>query len=588
MKQLQKNENALFDKKDNTLYFHSNLTVNELANALGRPMIDIVEYFFLQGKLRNATATLNQDDIAELCLSWNINFEQAEKYISQDEKILIRKDEENLLAPRPPVVTIMGHVDHGKTSLLDYIRKSKVAQGESGGITQHIGAYQVKKNNNLITFIDTPGHEAFTQMRTKGSKITDIVVIVVAADDGPMPQTVECIDHARNANVEIIVAINKIDKPQANIEKVQSSMSELGLVPIEWGGKVPFIPISAKTGANVDELLNEIISLAELLDLKTVPNGPAQGSVIESYVDPKRGAIATILVQKGQLKIGDYVASKDCYGKIKAIFDEHNRPLKIANPSQPVVILGLNNNPETGSIISVYPSEKEAKEIAKKYEQIERNANFTTTSLVNDKTLNLIIRADAEGSIEAINHSLSQTSLGEHKVNIIRAQSGPITNSDVDLAKASNSIIMGFHVRPQANTREHAKTHNVEIKTYDIIYKMIEDVVFLLKGLQPNVDVEKVQGQAEVRNIFKASKIGTIAGCMVSHGKITSTSRVRIIRDGKIIFTGQISELKRFKDNVKVVNAGFECGITIKNFNDIKEQDIVEAYEIISEKTNQE
>uniref|UniRef100_A0A2C9JR68 Translation initiation factor IF-2, chloroplastic n=1 Tax=Biomphalaria glabrata TaxID=6526 RepID=A0A2C9JR68_BIOGL len=481
-------------------------------------MIDVVEYFFLQGKLH--------------------------------EKILIRKDEERFLASRPPVVTIMGHVDHGKTSLLDFIRKSKVAQGESGGITQHIGAYQVKKNNNLITFIDTPGHEAFTQMRTKGSKITDIVIIVVAADDGPMPQTVECIDHARNANVEIIVAVNKIDKPQANVEKVQSAMSEL--------------------------------------DLKTVPNGPAQGSVIESYIDPKRGAIATILVQKGQLKVGDFVASKDCYGKVKAIFDEHNRPLKIANPSQPVVILGLNNNPETGSIISVYPSEKEAKEIAKKYEQIERNANFTTTSLVNDKTLNLIIRADAEGSIEAINHSLAQTSLGDHKVNIIRAQSGPITNSDVDLAKASNSIIMGFHVRPQANTREHAKTHNVEIKTYDIIYKMIEDVVSLLKGLQPNVDVEKVQGQAEVRNIFKASKIGTIAGCMVSHGKITSTSRIRIIRDGKIIFTGQISELKRFKDNVKVVNAGFECGITIKNFNDIKEQDIIEAYEIISEKTNQE
>ncbi|HKL90202.1 MAG TPA: translation initiation factor IF-2, partial [Allomuricauda sp.] len=507
------------------------------------------------------------------------------------------KDTPEDLVPRAPIVTVMGHVDHGKTSLLDYVRKENVIAGESGGITQHIGAYSVAlEDGQRITFLDTPGHEAFTAMRARGAQVTDIAIIVIAADDDIMPQTKEAISHAQAAGVPIVFAINKVDKPTANPDKVKEGLASMNLLVEDWGGKVQSHDISAKTGQGVKELLEKVLLEAELLELQANPDRLATGTVVEAFLDKGRGYVATILVQTGTLNIGDYVLAGTCSGKVKAMQDERGNNIESAGPSTPISILGLDGAPQAGDRFHVLEDEREAKQIAAKRSQLQREQSVRTQrhitldeigrriALGDFQELNIILKGDVDGSVEALTDSFQKLSTDEIQVNIIHKGVGAITESDVLLASASDAIIIGFNVRPMGNARSIADKEEIDIRTYSIIYDAINDLKDAMEGMLSPEMKEEITGNAEIRETFKISKIGTIAGCMVTSGKIFRNSRIRLIRDGVVIYTGELASLKRFKDDVKEVSKGYDCGLQIKNYNDIREGDIVEAFQEVAVK----
>jgi len=521
------------------------------------------------------------------------------EYVSADvtEAIAPEEDSEEDLLPRPPIVTVMGHVDHGKTSLLDYIRKANVIAGEAGGITQHIGAYNVKlSDGRRITFLDTPGHEAFTAMRARGAKVTDLAIIIVAADDDVMPQTIEAINHASAAGVPMVFAINKIDKPTANPDKIKEELANMNYLVEEWGGKYQSQDISAKKGIGVDELMEKVLLEAELLDLKANPDRLAVGSVIESSLDKGRGYVATVLVQNGTLKVGDVILAGTHYGKIKAMFNERNQRVTEAGPSTPVLILGLNGAPTAGDTFNVLETEQEAREIAAKREQLQRELGLRTKKrpgleelgrrrALNDfHELNLVVKGDVDGSVEALSDSLIKLSTPEIQVNVLHKGVGAISESDVTLAAASDAIIIGFQVRPSGAARKEAEKEGVEIRLYSVIYKAIEEVKDAMEGLLSPEIKEEITGTAEVLQTYHISKVGTIAGAIVRDGKIKSRSKVRVIRDGIVIYTGELGSLKRFKDDVKEVVSGYDCGLSVQGYNDIREGDLIEAYEEVEVK----
>jgi translation initiation factor IF-2 len=569
------------------------ITVSELANTLKVPPTQIVTFAFKElGQMVTINQRLDFDMIELIASAFGFQAVREEEYATtQTEQAA---DAAETLKPRPPVVTIMGHVDHGKTSLLDYVRKTNVVAGEAGGITQHIGAYQVTlKDNRKITFLDTPGHEAFTAMRARGAQVTDIVVLVVAADDAIMPQTIEAISHAKNAGVPLVVAINKIDLPTANVQKVKQDLLSHGVVLEEFGGTTLATPISAKKGTNVEELLDQILLQAELLDLKANPERKAQGTVLEASLDPGKGALATILVQNGTLRVGDDFICGQYSGRVRAMYDERGGPESEVGPSTPVQILGFEGVPEAGDTFLAMADAAEARDIAQKRQRLEREAQHRRSGRVKTledfmaeaaeggvATLRIIIKADQGGPAEALADALAQLSTAEVKVEVVHRGVGAITESDVLLARASGAIIVGFHVRPDSNARAAADRERVEIRTYRIIYEAVEEVKLAMEGLLAPEKKEVVLGEAEVRQIFKIAKIGTIAGCFVRSGVIPRTGRARVIRNGVEVYDGTLASLKRFKDDVREVREGFECGIGIENFNDIKVGDLIESYRI--------
>jgi translation initiation factor IF-2 len=569
------------------------ITVSELANTLKVPPTQIVTFAFKElGQMVTINQRLDFDMIELIASAFSFQAVREEEYATtQTEKTT---DAAETLKPRPPVVTIMGHVDHGKTSLLDYVRKANVVAGEAGGITQHIGAYQVTlKDGRKITFLDTPGHEAFTAMRARGAQVTDIVVLVVAADDAIMPQTIEAISHAKNAGVPLVVAINKIDLPSANVQKVKQDLLAHGVVLEEFGGTTLATPISAKKGTGVDELLEQVLLQAELLDLKANPDRKAQGSVLEATLDPGKGAIATILVQTGTLRVGDDFICGQFSGRVRAMYDERGGPETDAGPSTPVQILGFEGVPEAGDTFLTMDDASAARDIAQKRQRLEREAQHRRSGRVKTledfmaeaaaggvATLRIIIKADQGGPAEALADALAQLSTAEVKVEVVHRGVGAITESDVLLARASGAIIVGFHVRPDSNARAAADRERVEIRTYRIIYEAVEEVKLAMEGLLAPEKKEVVLGEAEVRQTFKIAKIGTIAGCFVRSGVIPRTGRVRVIRNGVEAYDGTLASLKRFKDDVREVREGFECGIGVENFNDIKVGDLIESYRI--------
>jgi translation initiation factor IF-2 len=571
------------------------ITVNELANIIGVPASEIIKKCLNLGLVVSINQRLDFDTITLIASDYGFEVERAEEYL--EDIIEEEPDRPEDLEPRPPVVTIMGHVDHGKTTLLDYIRQSNIVAGEAGGITQHIGAYQVTlPNGKQITFIDTPGHEAFTAMRARGAQVTDIVVLVVAADDAVMPQTVEAINHALAANVPIIVAINKIDKPEANPDKIKQQLAEREILVEDWGGKYQCVEISAKYGKNVDLLLEKILLEAEIMDLKANPKKKARGVVIESKLDKGRGPIGTVLVQNGTLKIGDPFVAGTTFGRVRAMFDERGNRVEVAKPSTPVQVIGFDNLPEAGDSFVVVEDEKTAREIANRRSQLKREQRFRQLRAVSldklseqikegkVKELPIIIKADVNGSVEALSDSLMKLSNEEVKVRIIHRAVGAISESDVLLAQASGAIIIGFNVRPTSAAKKLAESENVEIRLYNIIYNVINDVKSALEGMLEPEKREEILGTAEVRETFKIAKVGTVAGCFVTEGKILRNARARLIRNGIVIYDGKIASLKRFKDDVKEVEAGLECGIALENYNDIKVGDIIEAYNILEVK----
>jgi translation initiation factor IF-2 len=569
------------------------ITVSELANTLKVPPTQIVTFAFKElGQMVTINQRLDFDMIELIASAFGFQAVKEEEYATtQTEET---KDADETLRPRPPVVTIMGHVDHGKTSLLDYVRKANVVAGEAGGITQHIGAYQVTlKDGRRITFLDTPGHEAFTAMRARGAQVTDIVVLVVAADDAIMPQTIEAISHAKNAGVPLVVAINKIDLPTANVQKVKQDLLSHGVVLEEFGGTTLMTPISAKKGTNVDALLDQILLQAELLDLKANPERKAHGTVLEAQLDPGKGALATILVQNGTLRVGDDFICGQYSGRVRAMYDERGGTEGDAGPSTPVQILGFEGVPEAGDSFLAMDDAAAARDIAQKRQRLEREAQHRRSGRVKTledfmaeaaaggvATLRIIIKADQGGPAEALADALAQLSTAEVKVEVVHRGVGAITESDVLLARASGAIIVGFHVRPDSNARAAADRERVEIRTYRIIYEAVEEVKLAMEGLLAPEKKEVVLGEAEVRQIFKIAKIGTIAGCFVRSGVIPRTGRVRIIRNGVEVYDGTLASLKRFKDDVREVREGFECGIGIENFNDVKVSDLIESYRI--------
>lgn len=566
------------------------LTVAELAKKLHREPSEIIKKLFMLGVIATINQELDKDAIELITSEYGVEVEEKVSVDISDLESFITEDSPENLSERPPVVTIMGHVDHGKTTLLDSIRHTKVTQGEAGGITQHIGAYQVEINQKKITFLDTPGHAAFTTMRARGAQVTDITILVVAADDGVMPQTVEAINHAKAAGVPIIVAVNKIDKPDANPERVMQELSEYGLIAEDWGGDTIFVPISALTGKGIDQLLEMILLVSEMEELKANPNRNAYGTVIEAKLDKGRGSVATLLVQNGTLKIGDPIVVGNTYGRVRAMVNDRGRRVKEAGPSAAVEITGLNEVPQAGDRFVVLEDEKTARQVgeARSQKALQETRNETARVSLDKlfeqmkqgelKELNIIVKADVQGSAEALVASLQKIDVEGAKVNIIHTGVGAITESDIILATASNAIIVGFNVRPNPNAKRMAEEENVDIRLHRIIYKVIDEIEQAMKGLLDPEYQEKVIGQAEVRTTFKVSKVGTIAGSYVTDGKVTRDSSVRLIRNGIVIFEGEIDSLKRFKDDVKEVSQGYECGITIKNFNDIKEGDIIEAY----------
>lgn len=569
------------------------LTVGELAEKLHRNASELIKVLFMLGNMVTINSTLDDETIELLCMEFNVECtkENIIEETNLEEELKENEDDESTLESRPPVVTIMGHVDHGKTTLLDTIRKSRVTEGEFGGITQHIGAYQVNVKGKKITFLDTPGHEAFTAMRARGAQVTDIVVIVVAADDGVMPQTKESVDHAKAAGAPVIVAVNKIDKPDVNTDRIMGEMSDLGLMPEEWGGDTMFCPISAKFGQGVPELLESIQILAEVENFRANPNRLATGTVIEAKLDKGRGPVVSLLVQKGTLKSGDVLVVGSCYGRVRKMVDDHGREIKSAGPSSPVEIIGLNDVPVAGDVFRVFDSEKKARQIAETRNQVRIDAERNSSSALtlddlarqieegNIQEINVIVKADVQGSAEAVKASLEKLDVQGVRVNVIRSTAGAITESDVVLASASNAIVIGFNVRPSANVRKKAEEEKVEIRLHNIIYKALEEMELAMKGMLAPVYEEVVIGQAEVRQTYKVSKIGTIAGCMVTDGCLKKECKIRLIRDGIVIYTGKLASLKRFQNDAKEVQSGYECGCTIENFNDIKEGDIFEAYE---------
>ena len=565
------------------------MTIRELAEAMKMQPSVIVKKLFMQGMMVNHE--IDFEKAQEIALEYDIIAEPEEKVDVIEELLKEDEEDEKDMVSRPPVVCVMGHVDHGKTSLLDAIRKTNVTRGEAGGITQHIGASVVEVGGQKITFLDTPGHEAFTAMRMRGANSTDIAVLVVAADDGVMPQTVEAISHAKAAGVEIIVAINKIDKPSANIERVKQELSEYELIPEDWGGSTIFVPVSAHTGEGIDTLLEMILLTAEVCELKANPNRSARGLVIEAQLDKGKGPVATILVQKGTLHVGDFIAAGACNGKVRAMMDDKGRRIKEAGPSTPVEILGLGDVPNAGEILLAFDSDKEAKNFAGAFVSENKNRLLEETkgklSLDNLfdqiqasdlKELPLIVKADVQGSVEAVKQSLTKLSNEEVVVKVIHGGVGAINESDVSLAATSNAIIIGFNVRPDATAKQLAEQEGVDLRLYRVIYQAIEDVEAAMKGMLDPIFEEKVIGHAEVRQLFKASGIGTIAGSYILDGIFQRNCKVRISREGEQIFEGELASLKRFKDDVKEVKAGYECGLVFDGFNDVKEEDKVEAY----------
>lgn len=567
------------------------LTIQELADKMKVVPSVIVKKLFMQGKIVTVNQEIDFETAEEIAMEFEILCEKEEVVDVIEELLKEDEEDEATMVKRPPVVCVMGHVDHGKTSLLDCIRKTHVTDREAGGITQHIGAYMVSVDGEKITFLDTPGHEAFTAMRMRGANATDIAILVVAADDGVMPQTVEAINHAKAAGVEIIVAINKIDKPSANIERVKQELSEYELIPEDWGGSTIFVPVSAHTGEGIDNLLEMILLTAEVAELKANPNRRARGLVIEAELDKGKGPVATILVQKGTLRVGDFIAAGACSGKVRAMIDDKGRKVREAGPSTPVEILGLSDVPNAGEILVVTENDKEAKNFAATF--VSENKNrlleetkakmslddlFSQIQAGNLKELPLIVKADVQGSVEAVKQSLVKLSNEEVVVKVIHGGVGAINESDVTLASASNAIIIGFNVRPDATAKSVAEQEGVDLRLYRVIYQAIEDVEAAMKGMLDPVFEEKVIGHAEVRQIFKASGVGNIAGSYVLDGVFQRNCKVRISREGEQIFEGELASLKRFKDDVKEVKAGYECGLVFEDFNDIKEEDRVEAY----------
>ncbi len=565
-------------------------TVAELANMLNREPSELIKKLMSLGVMATINQELDGDTVTLLADDYGVEVE--EKVVVNEEAFeeIEEHDAPEDLKERPPVVTIMGHVDHGKTTLLDSIRHSKVTAGEMGGITQHIGAYQVEANGKRITFLDTPGHEAFTTMRARGAQVTDITILVVAADDGVMPQTVEAINHAKAADVPIIVAVNKIDKPEANPDRVKQELTEYELVPEEWGGDTIFVPISALKGEGIDDLLEMILLVAEVQELKSNPNKRARGTVIEAELDKGRGPVATVLVQHGTLNVGDALVAGNYFGKVRAMVNDRGRRVKQAGPSTPVEVLGLSDVPNAGDAFMVFEDEKKARSIAEAREAKQREANRGENSRVSlddlfkqiqegdVRELPLIIKADVQGSVEALRGALEKIDVEGVKVNIIHTGVGAITESDVILASASNAIIIGFNVRPEPNARATAEAEKVDIRLHRIIYDAIEEMEQAMTGLLDPEYQEAVIGHAEVRQTFKVSSVGTIAGCYVTDGKIRRDGLARVIRDGVVTYEGKIDSLKRFKDDAKEVAQGYECGITLENFNDVKEGDVIEVY----------
>ena len=572
-----------------------NITIKELAEKMKvQPSVIVGKLFKEKGQMVTVNQEVDYDQAEEIAMEFDILCEKEEKVDVIAE--LLKEDEENEadMITSPPVVCVMGHVDHGKTSLLDAIRKTNVTAKEAGGITQHIGAYVVEINGQKITFLDTPGHEAFTAMRMRGAQATDIAILVVAADDGVMPQTVEAINHAKAAGVEIIVAVNKIDKPSANVDRVKQEMSEYELVPEDWGGSTIFVPVSAHTQEGIKDLLEMILLTAEVKELKANPNRKARGIVIEAELDKGKGPVATVLVQKGTLKVGQNVAVGACFGKVRAMMDDKGRRVKEAGPSTPVEILGLNDVPNAGEIFVEMENEKEARAFAETFISEEKNRliDDTKTKLSLDalfsqikagsvKELPIIVKADVQGSVEAVKQSLLKLSNEEVIVKVIHGGVGAVNESDVNLASASNAIIIGFNVRPDATAKSVAEREKVDIRLYKVIYQAIEDVEAAMKGMLDPIFEEKIIGHAVVRQTFKASGVGTIAGSYVLDGVFTRGCSARITRDGEQIFDGALVSLKRFKDDVKEVKAGYECGLVFDKFNDIKEDDMIEAYAMV-------
>lgn len=572
--------------------YTNSVSVGELAKLMHKNASDIIKFLFMMGNMVTINTTLDDETVELVCMEYGIEVHKEiviEEFNFED---MEEEVDESALVSRPPVVTIMGHVDHGKTTLLDTIRKSRVTEGEFGGITQHIGAYQVSVKGKKVTFLDTPGHEAFTAMRARGAKVTDVCIVVVAADDGVMPQTKEAVDHAKAADVPIIVAVNKMDKPGVNPDRVMSEMSEIGCMPEEWGGDTIFVPVSAKVGENVDTLLETILVVSEVLDLKANPNVAAMGTVIEAKLDKGRGPVATILVERGTLHASDSLVIGTTYGRIRKMTDEMGRELKKAGPSSPVEIIGLNEVPTAGDVFKTFASDKKARQIAEARSDAkiaeERGNNNSAMSLDdlarqieegNLQNINVIIKADVQGSAEAVKASLEKIEVDGVKINVIRSTAGAITESDILLASASSAVVYGFNVRPSAAVRKKADEEGIDIRLHNIIYKLLEEMELAMKGMLAPVYEDVIIGQAEVRQTYKVSKVGTIAGCMITDGSLRRDCGVRLIRDGIVVYEGKLGSLKRFENDAKEVNSGYECGITIENFNDIKDGDIIEGFE---------
>ncbi|AOZ87239.1 translation initiation factor IF-2 [Bacillus xiamenensis] len=570
--------------------FTNSMTVGQLAEELGKETAEIIKKLMMLGVMATINQELDKDTVELIASEYGVPVEEV---IILEETELEKyevEDKEEDMQVRPPVVTIMGHVDHGKTTLLDSIRKTKVVEGEAGGITQHIGAYQIEENGKKITFLDTPGHAAFTTMRARGAEVTDTTILVVAADDGVMPQTIEAINHAKAAEVPIIVAVNKIDKPTANPERVMQELTEHGLVPEAWGGETIFVPLSAKTGEGIDELIEMILLVSEVAELKANPNRAAKGTVIEAELDKGRGSVATLLVQTGTLHVGDPIVVGNTFGRVRAMVNDIGRRVKTAGPSTPVEITGLNDVPNAGDQFLVFKDEKTARQVgeARASKQLDEQRSDKAKLSLDDlfeqikqgdvKDINLIVKADVQGSAEALTAALQKIEVEGVKVKIIHTGVGAITESDIILASASNAIVIGFNVRPDGNAKSTAESENVDIRLHRIIYKVIDEIEAAMKGMLDPEYEEKIIGQVEVRQTFKVSKIGTIAGGYVTEGTITRDSGIRLIRDGVVIFEGEVDVLKRFKDDVKEVSQGYECGITIKKYNDIREGDILESF----------
>ncbi|MCR4633720.1 MAG: translation initiation factor IF-2 [Erysipelotrichaceae bacterium] len=577
------------DEKVEAITYQEGITVGDLAAKLHKNSGDVIKILFMLGKMVTINSSLDDENVELVCMEFGVDATKEEP--QEDETLLdTETDDPADLVERAPIVTIMGHVDHGKTTLLDYIRNSRVVEGEFGGITQHIGAYQVNVNGKLVTFLDTPGHEAFTAMRARGASVTDIAIIVVAADDGVMPQTIEAVDHAKAAGVPIIVAVNKMDKPGANPDKVKNAMSELGLMPEEWGGDTIYVECSAKTGMGVQDILETILVVAEVRDIKANPKKLATGTVIEAKLDKGRGPVSTLLVQNGSLHQSDSIVVGTAYGKVRKMTNDLGKEISEALPGTPVEIIGLNDVPVAGDNFKVFDDDKDARAVAqaRARAKLEKDRNASVAMTLDDlksqidrgevKEIPVIVKSDVTGTAEAVASSLSKIDVDGVKVNVIRRAAGTINESDVILASVSHAVIYGFNVRPDANVRKKAQDEGVEIRLHNIIYKAVEEMEAAMKGMLAPVYEEVVIGQAEVRKTYKVSKIGTIAGCMVTEGKIVRDCSIRLIRDGIVIYTGRLGSLRRFENDAKEVAAGYECGMTIENYNDIKELDIIEGY----------